>query len=99
MKFANQNNKVRINGYVASEITKNCYNTEFTIGVARKTSGGERGYSDYFSVYINDPATMNFVVTHLKKGASIIIKGELRNFKDGSIKICSSDITLPSTKK
>lgn len=60
---------------------------------------GEQSFNDVFTVYVNEESTISFTRNHLRKGSVIVVKGELRTFKDNNVKICSSDITISSQNK
>ena len=97
MLFNNSSNKIRIIGFLVSEVKIiNAYAIEFLIAVPRK---GEQGFNDVFTVYANEASTISFAKNHLHKGCVVVVKGELRTFTDKSVKICSSDITISSQNK
>ena len=84
MTFNNSSNKVRVIGFIVSDIKNlSAYAIEFLIAVPRKAKKGEQSFND----------------VHLRKGSVIVVKGELRTFKDNNVKICSSDITISSQNK
>lgn len=58
-----------------------------------------KSFNDVFTVYVNEESTISFARNHLRKGSVIVVKGELRTFKDNNVKICSSDITISSQNK
>lgn len=64
-----------------------------------KAKKGEQSFNDVFTVYVNEESTISFTRNHLRKGSVIVVKGELRTFKDNNVKICSSDITISSQNK
>lgn len=102
MIFKSKNNNVRLNGFVntdpqISNISQ--YAIEFQLAVPRPVSKGERQYHDFVCVYVSDYSTVKFCKENLQKGKTICVKGELRKFKDGSYKVCSSDVTLSSNLK
>lgn len=100
MAFNNMGNKVTLKGYVSSEISQvSDYAIEFSISVPRKTHQGECTYSDSLTVYVNDYDTCQFCKTHFFKSLSIVVKGEIRRFYNGDIKICSDSIAILSRKK
>ena len=100
MLFNNSSNKIRIIGFLVSEVKIiNAYAIEFLISVPRKVKKGEQGFNDVFTVYANEASTISFAKNHLHKGSVIVVKGELRTFKDNNVKICSSDITISSQNK
>lgn len=100
MAFNNNTNRVNLKGYVLSDVEQtNEYSVEFQIAVPRKAAPGAKVYSDIFTVYVNNSAVCTFCKEHLKKSVTITVKGELRNFYNGDIKICSDDIQLSSKKK
>ena len=100
MLFNNSSNKIRIIGFLVSEVKiLNAYAIEFLIAVPRKVKKGEQGFNDVFSVYANEASTISFAKNHLHKGCVEVVKGELRTFTDKSVKICSSDITISSQNK
>ena len=95
MTFNNSSNKVRVIGFIVSDIKNlSAYAIEFLIAVPRKAKKG-----DVFTVYVNEESTISFARNHLRKGSVIVVKGELRTFKDNNVKICSSDITISSQNK
>lgn len=101
MLFNNSSNKIRIIGFLVSEVKIiNAYAIEFLIAVPRKVKKGEQGFNDVFTVYANEASTISFAAkNHLHKGCVVVVKGELRTFTDKSVKICSSDITISSQNK
>ena len=100
MLFNNSSNKIRIIGFLVSEVKIiNAYAIEFLIAVPRKVKKGEQGFNDVFTVYANEARTISFAKNHLHKGCVVVVKGELRTFTDKSVKICSSDITISSQNK
>lgn len=100
MTFNNSSNKVRVIGFIVSDIKNlSAYVIEFLIAVPRKTKKGEQSFNDVFTVYVNEESTISFTRNHLRKGSVIVVKGELRTFKDNNVKICSSDITISSQNK
>lgn len=100
MLFNNSSNKIRIIGFLVSEVKIiNAYAIEFLIAVPRKDKKGEQGFNDVFTVYANEASTISFAKNHLHKGFVVVVKGELRTFTDKSVKICSSDITISSQNK
>ena len=100
MLFSNSSNKIRIIGFLVSEVKIiNAYAIEFLIAVPRKVKKGEQGFNDVFTVYANEASTISFAKNHLHKGCVVVVKGELRTFTDKSVKICSSDITISSQNK
>lgn len=100
MLFNNSSNKIRIIGFLVSEVKIiNAYAIEFLIAVPRKVKKGEQGFNDVFTVYANEASTISFSKNHLHKGCVVVVKGELRTFTDKSVKICSSDITISSQNK
>lgn len=100
MLFNNSSNKIRIIGFLVSEVKIiNAYAIEFLIAVPRKVKKGEQGFNDVFTVYANEASTISFAKNHLRKGCVVVVKGELRTFTDKSVKICSSDITISSQNK
>lgn len=100
MLFNNSSNKIRIIGFLVSEVKIiNAYAIEFLIAVPRKVKKGEQGFNDVFTVYANEANTISFAKNHLHKGCVVVVKGELRTFTDKSVKICSSDITISSQNK
>lgn len=100
MLFNNSSNKIRIIGFLVSEVKIiNAYAIEFLIAVPRKVKKGEQSFNDVFTVYVNEESTISFARNHLRKGSVIVVKGELRTFKDNNVKICSSDITISSQNK
>lgn len=100
MLFNNSSNKIRIIGFLVSEVKIiNAYAIEFLIAVPRKVKKGEQGFNDVFTVYANEASTISFAKNHLQKGCVVVVKGELRTFTDKSVKICSSDITISSQNK
>lgn len=100
MLFNNSSNKIRIIGFLVSEVKIiNAYAIEFLIAVPRKVKKGEQGFNDVFTVYANEASTIYFAKNHLHKGCVVVVKGELRTFTDKSVKICSSDITISSQNK
>ena len=100
MLFNNSSNKIRIIGFLVSEVKiLNAYAIEFLIAVPRKVKKGEQGFNDVFTVYANEASTISFAKTHVHKGCVVVVKGELRTFTDTSVKICSSDITISSQNK
>ena len=63
MLFNNSSNKIRIIGFLVSEVKIiNAYAIEFLIAVPRKVKKGEQGFNDVFTVY-NVP----LVKTQMKK--------------------------------
>ena len=97
MTFNNSSNKVRVIGFIVSDIKNlSAYAIEFLIAVPRKA---KKGFNDVFTVYVNEESTISFTRNHLRKGSVIVVKGELRTFKDNNVKICSSDITISSQNK
>ena len=100
MLFNNSSNKIRIIGFLVSEVKiNNAYAIEFLIAVPRKVKKGEQGFNDVFTVYANEASTISFAKNHLHKDCVVVVKGELRTFTDKSVKICSSDITISSQNK
>lgn len=100
MLFNNSSNKIRIIGFLVSEVKIiNAYAIEFLIAVPRKVKKGEQGFNDVFTVYANEASPISFAKNHLHKGCVVVVKGELRTFTDKSVKICSSDITISSQNK
>ena len=100
MTFNNSGNRVRVTGFISSDITsQSAYSIEFKLAVPRKAKRGEESFNDVFTVYANESSTITFAKNHLKKGSVVIVKGELRTFNKGTIKICSSDITITSVSK
>lgn len=100
MLFNNSSNKIRIIGFLVSEVKiLNAYAIEFLIAVPRKVKKGEQGFNDVFTVYANEASTISFAKNHFHKGCVVVVKGELRTFTDKSVKICSSDITISSQNK
>lgn len=100
MLFNNSSNKIRIIGFLVSEVKIiNAYAIEFLIAVPRKVKKGEQGFNDVFTVYANEASMISFAKNHLHKGCVVVVKGELRTFTDKSVKICSSDITISSQNK
>lgn len=100
MLFNNSSNKIRIIGFLVSEVKiLNAYAIEFLIAVPRKAKKGEQSFNDVFTVYVNEESTISFTRNHLRKGSVIVVKGELRTFKDNNVKICSSNITISSQNK
>ncbi len=100
MLFNNSSNKIRIIGFLVSEVKIiNAYAIEFLIAVPRNVKKGEQGFNDVFTVYANEASTISFEKNHLHKGCVVVVKGELRTFTDKSVKICSSDITISSQNK
>lgn len=102
MLFNNSSNKIRIIGFLVSEVkilNAYAYAIEFLIAVPRKVKKGEQGFNDVFTVYANEASTISFAKNHLHKGCVVVVKGELRTFTDKSVKICSSDITISSQNK
>mgnify|MGYP000277722114 FL=1 len=100
MLFNNSSNKIRIIGFLVSEVKIiNAYAIEFLIAVPRKVKKGEQGFNDVFTVYANEASTISFAKNHSHKGCVVVVKGELRTFTDKSVKICSSDITISSQNK
>lgn len=88
MTFNNSGNRVRLNGFITSDIeTTSAYSIEFRLAVPRKAKRGEQSFNDVFTVYANESSTITFVKNHLKKGSVVIVKGELRTFSDKSIKV------------
>lgn len=100
MTFNNSSNKVRVIGFIVSDIKNlSAYAIEFLIAAPRKAKKGEQSFNDVFTVYVNEESTISFARNHLRKGSVIVVKGELRTFKDNNVKICSSDITISSQNK
>lgn len=100
MLFNNSSNKIRIIGFLVSEVKIiNDYAIEFLIAVPRKVKKGEQGFNDVFTVYANEASTISCAKNHLHKGCVVVVRGELRTFTDKSVKICSSDITISSQNK
>ena len=100
MLFNNSSNKIRIIGFLVSEVKIiNAYAIEFLIAVPRNVKKGEQGFNDVFTVYANEASRISFAKNHLHKGCVVVVKGELRTFTDKSVKICSSDITISSQNK
>lgn len=100
MLFNNSSNKIRIIGFLVSEVKiLNACAIEFLIAVPRKVKKGEQGFNDVFTVYANEASTISLAKNHLHKGCVVVVKGELRTFTDKSVKICSSDITISSQNK
>lgn len=53
MLFNNSSNKIRIIGFLVSEVKIiNAYAIEFLIAVPRKVKKGEQGFNDVFTVYM-----------------------------------------------
>lgn len=100
MAFNNIANKVSLKGYVSSDVEQATeYAVEFNITVPRKAAPGEKRFFDVFTVYVNNPIVCSFCQEHLKKSITITVKGEIRKFYNGDIKICSDDIQLSSKRK
>lgn len=100
MAFNNRGNRVALWGWVSSNISSPTdYAVEFTIAVPRKTAQGERTFVDQLTVYANQRAVCDFCKTHLQLNMRISVKGEIRKFYNGDIKICSDDITVSTNKK
>ena len=61
MLFNNSSNKIRIIGFLVSEVKIiNAYAIEFLIAVPRKVKKGEQGFNDVFTVYANEASTISF---------------------------------------
>lgn len=61
MLFNNSSNKIRIIGFLVSEVKiLNAYAIEFLIAVPRKVKKGEQGFNDVFTVYANEASTISF---------------------------------------
>lgn len=102
MIFKSKTNSVKLIGYVNTEpkiSDVSQYAVEFQMAVPRPVSKGERQFYDFICIYVSENSTVKFCKENLQKGKTIVVKGELRKFKDGSFKVCSSDITLSSNLK
>lgn len=100
MLFSNSSNKARLIGFILTDIKEiSPYAVEFDLAVPRKAKRGEQSFNDVFTIYVNESSTVTFTKQHLKKGSVVIVKGEIRTFKDKVIKICSSDISITSQNK
>ena len=102
MIFKSKTNSVKLAGYVNTEpqiSDVSQYTVEFQMAVPRPASKGERQYHDCVCVFVSDYSTVKFCKENLQNGKTICVKGELRKFKDGSFKVCSSDVTLSSNLK
>lgn len=68
MLFNNSSNKIRIIGFLVSEVKIiNAYAIEFLIAVPRKVKKGEQGFNDVFTVYANEASTMRQARSPLQK--------------------------------
>ena len=68
MLFNNSSNKIRIIGFLVSEVKIiNAYAIEFLIAVPRKVKKGEQGFNDVFTVYANEASTISFAKNADKK--------------------------------
>lgn len=97
MNFNNPNNRCTLTGYICSEYIENETNTtlELKIGIERKSEvTGAKKFADYFTVYVNKSQMIALLKTLAKKGSVITVKGEVRNWKDGSVKICADSIIV-----
>ena len=100
MAFNNSANRVTLKGWVASELVSTTpYSVEFTIAVPRKVAQGERNYPDFLTVYANKTDVCSFCKSYLKQNTPIVVRGEIRKFYGGDIKICSDDITVSTKRK
>jgi len=97
MAFNNRNNRCSISGYVSniSEIIPNMKSIELDVMVERPaTIKGGKTFSDKIRVYICDYLILKFVIDSVKKGNVINVKGELRQWNDGTYKIAANDLTM-----
>lgn len=100
MSFNSTANRCTLKGYVSSDIVKvTDFSIEFIISVPRKSAQGMKTQTDDITVYVNKKEVCGFCQAHLKRSAPIIVKGEIRRFYDGNIKICSDNISLSSKEK
>ncbi len=101
MQFKSKTNAIKLIGYVNSlpQISNaSQYAIEFKLTVPRPCDKGERQYYDVINVYVSDHNTVLFCKNNLQKGQTIIVKGELRKFKENNTyKVCSSDISIQSS--
>lgn len=79
MLFNNSSNKIRIIGFLVSEVKiLNAYAIEFLIAVPRKVKKGEQGFNDVFTVYANEASTISFAKTFAQRLCSSC-KGRIEN--------------------
>lgn len=97
MAFNNPANKCNMTGYIVGDINQvNEYAIEFLLRVKRKGKPGEKVYFDTFTIYVSNTNTVAFCKTQLRANLPIQVKGEIRIWKDNSIKICCDEIILKS---
>lgn len=99
MLFNNSSNKIRIIGFLVSEVKIiNAYAIEFLIAVPRKVKKESKDLMMFHCICQRGKHDL-LCKNHLHKGCVVVVRGELRTFTDKSVKICSSDITISSQNK
>lgn len=95
MPFNNKDNRITVRGIVYSNIDyveNNNYAITFQVKVMRPAEVGKEQRFDIFDVYACDRQNVNKVLNNLTRGLGVSVKGELRVWFDGTIKICANKI-------
>ena len=91
----NNANRCTLKGYVISElkkVEKNDNAIEFTVKVPRPHEVSKSLYYDKIDCYVCDRQNVSICKNNLFKGIGVEIKGELRQWFDGTFKVLVHDV-------
>ncbi|MFT3950668.1 MAG: single-stranded DNA-binding protein [Oscillospiraceae bacterium] len=94
--FNNPANRCIMKGYLVTDIQPyqdTDYAITFDIKVERPHQAGKPNYTDTFTVYVADKQNVNNCKAYLTKGMSVSVKGEMRVWNDGAMKLCANTVT------
>ena len=93
--FNSKNNRCKLIGFLVSDITqsKDYENViEFKLRVNRPLVSNKPQYYDEFIIYVSDRQNVSICKECLKRGRGAEVKGEMRSWFDGTIRLCASEI-------
>lgn len=97
MSFNNPDNRCNLTGYIVGDLQSvDDSSLEFKLNVQRKTKPGGKVWYDTFNVIVYNKNTIAFCKNQLRSNMTIQVKGEIRNWYDGTVKICCEQITIKS---
>lgn len=97
MAFNSKANRCTLKGFLVTNVEKyenTDYAITFSICVPRPTTVGKKPQYDRFDVYISEKSLVENCKQSLSKGKNVVVKGEMRNWIDGSFKLCASTVQI-----
>lgn len=95
MAFNNKDNRITVKGIMYSNVElagNSNFAITFKVKVMRQAEVGKEQKFDIFDVYVADKQNINNVNNNLTRGLGVCVKGELRVWFDGTLKICANKI-------